>query len=196
MDAVLLGVAAGLGVAMPLGAVSVLLLREAMLQGLRRALAGAAGIGLVDLAYCALAVTAGSAAATVLTSVGAWPRVLAGLAVVGIGVRMLLRLPVPDVGGAAPAGGPGSVFLRFVTLTAVNPLTLVYFLALGTALQPGAAAAGFVVAAGLASLAWQSGLAVVGASLGAVLPPAATRVLGVVAAGVVLGLGLVLLVAG
>ncbi|MEV6705786.1 hypothetical protein [Micromonospora wenchangensis] len=78
-------------------------------------------------------------------------------------------------------------------LTAVNPLTLVYFFALAGTVSavpgdwtgPGV----FVVAAGLASLLWQTGLATVGAALGATVPVRVADLLGVVASLIVVALG-------
>ncbi|MBW4700783.1 LysE family transporter [Micromonospora sp. RL09-050-HVF-A] len=97
-------------------------------------------------------------------------------------------------GGERPARtAAGPVYVRFVLLTAVNPLTLVYFFALagtvnavpGSWTGPGV----FVVAAGLASLLWQTGLAAIGAALGATVPVRVADLLGVVASLIVVVLG-------
>lgn len=105
----------------------------------------------------------------------------------------------PGPAGAGVATGHRSVYARFVLLTAINPLTLLYFFALagmvtastGTWIGP----AVFVVAAGLASLLWQTVLAMIGAALGATVPPRVGEALGVVASLVVVALGVAVLVA-
>jgi arginine exporter protein ArgO len=170
--ALLAGVIAGLGVAMPLGAIGVLVIQEGIRGGWRPAAAGATGVALVDLGYAAVAVTAGTlvsralagherpvrqAGAAVLLLVAAW------------GV-LALRRPA-----AAPAEIPaGHVLARFVALTLVNPLTAVYFVVLTAGLGeqvagPGRAAA-FVAGVFAASLAWQLALAGTGTLAGARLP--------------------------
>ncbi|WP_431926649.1 LysE family transporter [Micromonospora wenchangensis] len=217
------GFAAGLGVAMPLGAIGVLIVREGMLRGHRSGLAAAFGVATVDTLYCLGALLTGAALAPVIASWGDAPRYLSGLVIVGLGCHQLItlrRTPArpagdgpdpaePGAGGSATetagAGrkGPGGerpartsagpVYLRFVLLTAVNPLTLVYFFALGGTVSavPGdwTGPAVFVVAAGLASLLWQTGLATVGAALGATVPARVADLLGVVASLIVVALG-------
>lgn len=156
-QALLLGVAAGLGVALPLGAVGVLLLQEALTRGWSTASAAATGVALVDGGYAVLAVSAGAAVTAALTGheravrlVGA--AVLAGLAVHGaLGLRRSVsRSPGrrPDEGSeTAPDGVPGTVrdgvpgrreraavLVRFVLLTAANPTTAVYFTVLAAGL--------------------------------------------------------------
>ncbi|WP_062516538.1 LysE family transporter [Demequina gelatinilytica] len=194
------GFVAGLAVAMPLGAIGVLILRESMVGGLRTGLAAAAGVATVDLAYCAVAVGFGAAAAEVLAP---WSRTIAvasGVVIIGIGL-LLLRgaLGPPAPAGEVVPGRPLRVYGRFVALTSLNPATVVYFLALaGVVTSVTTASAGpvvFVVAAGIGSLLWQAGLAIVGTAIGARVPPRAVRVLGVVAAAAVIALGIVALAA-
>ncbi|MBO4160621.1 LysE family transporter [Micromonospora antibiotica] len=238
------GFAAGLGVAMPLGAIGVLIVREGMLRGHRSGLAAASGVATVDTLYCLGALLTGAALAPVIASWGDAPRYLSGLVIVGLGCHQLVtlrRAPARPAGagaernvtggarrdgtgaernatgeawrngtggalrdrtGAGRNGGGGErpartaagpVYVRFVLLTAVNPLTLVYFFALagtvnavpGSWTGPGV----FVVAAGLASLLWQTGLAAIGAALGVTVPARVADLLGVVASLIVVALG-------
>ena len=55
------GAVAGVGVALPLGAVGVLVVSEGLHRGWRPAAAAATGVALVDLGYAAVAVAAGTA---------------------------------------------------------------------------------------------------------------------------------------
>ncbi|MCB5182683.1 hypothetical protein [Streptomyces antimicrobicus] len=174
MTPALSGAAAGLGVAMPMGAISVLLLQDAMRHA-RRAAAAAAGVATVDLAYAAVATALGPWVAAHVTPVEAWVRLASAavlLAIAGHGLwssRAAARTPPPGAAVAAdgrpagagtadddgPAGastaddggptGAGRAFLRYVGLTAVNPTTALYFAALTTA--QGAALGGGAAAA-------------------------------------------------
>ncbi len=183
--ALLAGALAGLGVALPLGAIGVLLLQEGVAHGWRPAAAGATGVAVVDLAYAAVAVAAGTAIAQALAgherAVGQVGAVVL-LAVAGRGLWGVLRTRRTGQDSAAPPGpaGPapsaGRVLLRFVALTAINPLTAVYFVVLtaglGARLAGAEARAGFVAGVFAASLAWQLVLAGAGALAGTRLPAA------------------------
>lgn len=196
--AALAGGLAGLGVAVPLGAVGVLLLEEGR-RGRRAAVAAACAVACVDMLYAALATVLGARLAGALAGWEAWTRAGAALVLLVVAVRGLsgLRRPVEAVvGGGAGPGGARSAFLRFTGLTAVNPTTVLYF----AALVAGGAAGGatgsvsggvtggvsggadgfgvgvaFVVGVFVASLLWQQALAAVGVSLGARLSPKARR---------------------
>ncbi|MFI9183980.1 hypothetical protein ACIGXG_17330 [Streptomyces goshikiensis] len=177
------GAAAGLGVAMPMGAMSVLLLQEAIRER-RAAVAAAAGVAAVDLGYAALATALGPWVAAHVTPAEAWIRLAASAILLTIATRGLLPTrpappPIPaNAGPDAGAGaGAGRVFVRYVGLTAVNPTTALYFAALttaqGAALQAGAAGAAFVTGVALASLLWQQALVALGALAGSRISPAA-----------------------
>ncbi|MFD9126960.1 lysine transporter LysE [Kitasatospora sp. NPDC059571] len=188
------GAAAGLGVAMPLGAVGVLLLQEGG-RGLRLGAAAAAAVASVDLLYAAVAVLVGPRLVGLLGGGEGWVRLCAGLVLAVIAVRGLLGLrgmgatgggparPVAEGGsetGAAAGGGSARrSFGRFALLTLVNPTTALYFTAL-TAARGGTTvravdAAVFAGAVFVASLAWQQVLAAAGALAGARLTVRARR---------------------
>ncbi|WP_435108235.1 hypothetical protein [Nocardiopsis synnemataformans] len=214
------GVLAGLGVAMPLGAIGVLLVRQGITGGFASASAGALAVAAVDTAYCVAAVVLGSTVGAWAASLGRAPVAVAGIVLVALGVHGLWRSRGafrPKVRGPRPgrpekASGPealrqtaavtsktvprthtGRVFLVFLGLTAVNPVTLVYFTALTTALEGvGAAvsaAAAFVAGVAAASALWQLALAGAGAFLGGRITERAQKTVGVVGSLVVLVLG-------
>ena len=90
---------------------------------------------------------------------------------------------------------PWAAYALFVAITAVNPATVVYFAAivLGNQDLVSTAAEGavFVLAAFVASAAWQLALATGGAALGRVVTgPRGRRITGVVSALVIAGLAL------
>ncbi len=207
MDAAALGLGAlvGLGVAMPLGAIGVLLLQTGVARGFRVAAAAGLGVAAVDLAYAVVAVLAGAAVARALDGHEravqvAGAVVLAGVAAAGVVKWWRMRGRAEVAGGAASAGGvsPLRTFAGFVALTAINPLTVVYFAAVVAGLadrltSPGARVA-FVVGIGVASAAWQVGLGAVGAALGARVGPRVRTVLTLAGHGVVGALAVVLVV--
>lgn len=201
MSLFLIGALAGLGVAMPLGAIGVLLIREGVVAGFRRAAAGAVAVGLIDTAYCVLAVTAGALAQSWIEQLGAIPALVSGMILVALGIAGLIRAD------RAPTTPPGAVrarssiglFVRFAGLTAVNPATLLYFVALAATLNSSLGLDGstvaFVAGVGIASVGWQLGLVGVGAVLGRRLQPSGQRRLSMLGSGIVLALGVAALAA-
>ncbi|WP_405440750.1 LysE family transporter [Streptomyces avidinii] len=188
MTPALAGAAAGLGVAMPMGAMSVLLLQEAMRER-RTAVAAAAGIAAVDLGYAALATAVGPWAASHISPVEAWVRLASAVILLAIAAHGLRGATSPTRTAAAAPGSlaspgrtatsaaparPVRVFARYVGLTALNPTTALYFAALTTAqgatLGTGPAGAAFLLGVGAASLLWQQSLVALGALAGTRIP--------------------------
>jgi arginine exporter protein ArgO len=173
------GLAAGLGIALPLGAIGVLILREGVERGIRAAGVAALAVASVDFAYALVAVVVGERIADALSGVERLVQVVGAVAltaVVVLGVRDLLRSvrAAPGAHVASPPSelpvGYGSTFLRFVGLTAINPMTAVYFVALTAGLSqrlsgPGAGTT-FAVGVFLGSLSWQMVLAIAGGTAG------------------------------
>ncbi|WP_338676438.1 LysE family transporter [Streptomyces sp. SCSIO 30461] len=170
------GAAAGIGVAMPVGAMGVLLVQES-LRDRRNAVAAAAAVAVVDFAYAAVATAIGPLVASALTEVEAWVRLVSAAVLMGIAVRGLwASRHTADDGSPAAAGsdagsGAARTFVRFAALTLVNPTTALYFTALTTAqgaeLGNGAAGAVFATGVFVASLAWQQLLVAVSGIAGA-----------------------------
>ncbi|MFJ8583815.1 hypothetical protein ACIRD2_04030 [Streptomyces sp. NPDC093595] len=84
----LAGAAAGLGVAMPLGAVGVLLVQEGM-RDRRGAVAAASAVAVVDLGYAVLATALGPLVAVALSGVEAWVRLVSAAVLLAIAVHGL-----------------------------------------------------------------------------------------------------------
>jgi threonine/homoserine/homoserine lactone efflux protein len=187
------GLLAGWGVAIPLGAIGVMVVDAGMRGGFRPAAAAAAGVATADLLYAAVAAAAGAAVAGALEPHADELRLAAAgvLAIVAaLGLRALRRRPAGDAGAALPGRRN---YLRFVALTSINPLTVAYFAALiaglpAVASAPAEAKVVFVLAAGAASLSWQLVLAGAGATLHRRLPPSARVYTALAGNALVLGL--------
>jgi arginine exporter protein ArgO len=172
------GALAGLGVALPLGAIGVLIVQEGITGGWRPAAAAGTGVALVDGAYAALAVAAGTTVTGALAGRERAVQVVGAIVLLAVAARGLARLrriaPLRPA-EAADAVPQGRVLRRFVALTAVNPMTAAYFVVLtaglGRVVSGGAAGAAFAVGVLFASCAWQLTLAALAALAGARLPP-------------------------
>ncbi len=189
------GVIAGYGIAIPVGAIAVLIIDQAIRHGFRTAAAAGAGAATVDLLYAAVAAAFGSALAAVLAPIAVPLRVASVAVLVAIAVRGLLLLrrdASAEPASVSSPPGAARTYSVFLGITLVNPMTIVYFAALILGLSSTGAGpaekAAFVVGAGLASLSWQTLLAFLGSRLHHRLSTRARLVTGLVGNLVVLGI--------
>jgi threonine/homoserine/homoserine lactone efflux protein len=198
LPALAAGVVAGLAVALPLGAVGVLLLQEGMSRGRRAAMAAATGVATVDLVYAGAAVPAGGAVAAVLAGREGLVRLVGAAVLAGLAVRGLRAAARPTSGLAGPSNAAAArgAFWRFAGLTALNPLTAVYFTVLAAGLGEGvrgpASAFAFVLGVFAGSWTWQTVLGLAGALAGVRLPARARTWTSIAGYGIVLALAIVL----
>ncbi|MCW3820042.1 LysE family transporter [Micromonospora sp. DR5-3] len=183
--AFLAGLIAGYGVAIPVGAIAILILGLSARTGFRVGAAAAFGVATADGLYAAVAALGGAAVAARLAPFGGPLRwVAAGvlLALAGHGAWRALHATGP----ARPAVGrsgldtPVRAFTAILALTLLNPATIVYFaaLVLGRSDVGGSstsAAVLFTLGAFLASASWQLLIAGGGTLIGRALTGARGR---------------------
>jgi threonine/homoserine/homoserine lactone efflux protein len=173
IGAFLAGAAAGYAIAIPVGAIAILILDVGIRRGLRPALAAGAGAASADGVYAFVAMAFGAALVGVIAPIERPLRVVSVIVLVAIAVRGLIASRgVPDPVEADPAQreavrrSVARTYLQFLALTLLNPATVVYFAALILGLPEVGDDSGerlaFVAGAFLSSLSWQSLLAVVG----------------------------------
>jgi arginine exporter protein ArgO len=174
------GVLAGLGIAVPVGAIAVLIVDLGMRRGFGGAVPAAMGAASAHLAYASIAALAGVAVASALEPYERGIELVSAAVLGGIVVFRMVRLlrEQEHAGVDRPTTGPFRTYAGFLALTLVNPLTVAYFAALilglgDDALHSGWDKALFVVGAFLASAAWQLILAGAGAILHHRLPAGA-----------------------
>ncbi|WP_042378175.1 LysE/ArgO family amino acid transporter [Streptacidiphilus melanogenes] len=180
MSAVLAGLVAGYGIAMPVGAVGALLVALTARTSWRVGAGAALGVATADGVYACIATLGGAALAPAIRPVAGLLRwgavaVLLVLAVHGAtsAVRRYRERDLARREAETPTG-PARAYLGFLGITLLNPMTVVYFAALvlaggGGAVSDRAAKTLFVLAAFAASASWQLLLAGSGALLGRVL---------------------------
>ena len=173
--AFLIGVAAGYAIAIPIGPIAILILRTGMRNGVRAAALAGAGTATADLVYASVAMLFGAAAGRVLEPFLPAARIAAVVVLAWIAIRTLTqaaRLEDREI--------RGPTYLIFLMLTLMNPPTVWYFVSLSVGLP--------AISRDVASLSWQTLLAVAGATLKDRLSPRVQRVTAVVSAVIILGL--------
>jgi threonine/homoserine/homoserine lactone efflux protein len=175
------GMLAGYGIAVPVGAIAVLIIEVALRHGFGLGFTAGAAAASVDFLYAAIAVGAGLALASSLAPYATLLRALSAFVLMGLGGYGLWRTWKQQRQGAGRQSTvDSSSYLRtygqFFGLTLLNPLTIVYFAALVLGRDPevtlsSADRLAFVLGAGLASLSWQTLLAGTGATARRYLSP-------------------------
>lgn len=181
----LTGAFAGYGVAIPVGAIAVLIIDAALRRGLAVGLAAGAGAATADGVYALVAALAGAAVAALVAPLGVELRVVSVIVLASIGIRGLLSLRGSDAEAAPTEPSPSlrRTYLAILGLTIINPMTVIYFTALILGLPAIGAGApeklAFVAGAFVASLSWQSLLAIIGSIAHRRLPARSRVVAGV-----------------
>lgn len=206
--AVLSGLVAGYGIAIPVGAVGAYLVALTARTSWWVGACAALGIATADGLYALVAVVGGSAVAGVVEPVATPLRWVSALVLLGLAVRVAIGSLRGYRRGAAPVDssslstGAPRAYARLLAVTLLNPATVVYFAALvlgGTAAAtaPVPERVAFALAAFVASASWQLLLASGGALLGRVLAGDRGRLLtGLCASVVVAALAVRMVVTG
>lgn len=156
--ALLAGLIAGLAIAVQVGAVSLLLVEAAVTSGPRVGVAAGMGVATVDFAFGIVAAAAGGAVGATLTDHEGAIRVVAALTLAAIAIHGLIVLRREDAEASVDAAALPAHhhYLRFVAITAANPLTIASFAAVAAALSLDSTAAtvAFIAGVGAASAGW------------------------------------------
>ncbi len=171
MEALISGLVAGYGVAIPVGAIGVLILGLSARTSLRIGAGAALGVATADGLYALVAVLGGAAVASVIAPIATPLRIVAGCVLIAIaiqiGVSAWRHHRDPDRSSTV-FSSPARAFLGVLGLTLLNPATVIYFaaLVLGHRAPTSWYGAVFAVAVFAASASWQLFLALSGSALG------------------------------
>ena len=166
----LAGVVAGYGVAMPVGAIGVLIAGLSARTSLRIGAAAGLGAATADGIYALVAVVGGAAVAGLVAPIATplrWAAAVVLLGLAAITARSAFRKP-----GAAREERPTTALRAYggiLALTLLNPATVIYFAALVLGGSGEGGGAWFVAGAFLASASWQLLIAGGGTLIGRLL---------------------------
>lgn len=165
MDIFFAGAIAGLGLAIPLGPMAILLISTTIKHGRQTGSFGALAMASVDFSYAALVFAFGS---VVIAALADWVfplRILGSVILVYVGARILIDarksagIDAPDVTNSSAS--KFKTFAKFFGLTVLNPATAFYFVGItpsvATLSQGSAAISVFLFAIGVfvGSVVWQ-----------------------------------------
>jgi arginine exporter protein ArgO len=204
VTALLAGVVAGYGVAIPVGAIAPLLMGLSARLGLRVGASAALGVASADVVFATAAVLGGRALADAIEPAAATMRWAAAVALAAFAARIAFvawrdhRAAEAGVDGGEAGEGrvgllstPRRAYGALLGLTLLNPTTILYFAALVLGDQAaGARGAGaatlFVIGVFVSSASWQLLLAGGGAAVGRHLVSPTGRLVTALASSVVI----------
>lgn len=195
------GLLIGLAIAAPVGPIGVLCIRGTLAHGRLHGLVIGLGAATADGLYGAVAAFGLTAVSELLLAHAAWLRLLGGVFLCGLGVRIFAAVPA-----SAPAAGDRPAHLAAwastVLLTLANPATLLSFAAIFAGLGLVGPAAGWSAAALLVggvfggSALWWLGLSAAAGRFHRRVAPRGLRWVNRLSGAIILALGLAALAAG
>jgi arginine exporter protein ArgO len=164
------GLIAGYGIAIPVGAVAILIISTSMERGFMFGFMAGAGAASADIVYACIASIAGITLVSILAPIEIGLRTVSAFALIGLAFYGLKRgfSRKDDEVKDEITDGRLRTYGQFLVITLLNPLTIVYFTAyvLGKGSVENPLLVDqllFVIGAGAASLSWQTLLAGLGA---------------------------------
>ncbi len=150
MELLVRGLALGFAIAAPVGPIGVLCIRRTLADGRLIGFVSGLGAATADAFYSAVAAFGLTVVADLLVGQHIWVRLIGGLFLCYLGLRILLRRPATQPAQTAPAPvalrGLAGAYISTLALTLTNPATILTFAAIfaglglaGTAGHAGAA---------------------------------------------------------
>jgi threonine/homoserine/homoserine lactone efflux protein len=161
--AVVAGLLAGYGIAVPVGAIATYLVALTARTSFRVGASAALGVATADGVYATLAVVGGRSFASLIEPAAGGLRIVSGAVLFGLAARIVVQAVRGRRRSGRPApkdrSGAARTYLSLLGVTILNPMTIVYFTALvvdhrSAAAVSAPAGAVFVLAAFAASASW------------------------------------------
>lgn len=127
LDALLRGIFAGYGIAIPIGPIAILIIELGIRRGFAVAFCAGAGAASADLIYATIAVLAGTFLVSILAPFSGILHVVSACGLISIGVwllyRGLRRSHVHRKRSSFSSGGCSQSYTMLLGLTLLNPVT-------------------------------------------------------------------------
>lgn len=131
MELLIRGLALGFAIAAPVGPIGVLCIRRTLADGRLIGFVSGLGAATADAFYGAVAAFGLTVVADLLSGQRVWVRLIGGLFLCYLGLRILLRRPATRPAQTAPVAhrGLASAYISTLALTLTNPTTILSFAA-------------------------------------------------------------------
>lgn len=167
------GLLLGIGLALNVGPISLLCLRQAISNGFTAGAAVGLGAATADMAYAVAAALGLGALGQLLGEIAGPMRIIGGLMLIWFGFNGWRKRAHPSA--PAQLGAGAQIYASTVLLTLTNPLTILFFAGIfaSLGLASGEMAPGLMVAAGIGTMtvAWMFGVSAAASRLSDWLTP-------------------------
>jgi len=195
------GLIFGFSIAMPVGPIGVLCIRRSLAHGWRAGMLTGTGAATADALYGCIAGFGLAGLSSLLVGQRVWIQLLGGLFLCYLGLRIVLTTNDPEPTGEASVQGARGYFSALV-LTLTNPMTILSFTAVFAGMGLGGIgtdrwdAAWLVAGVFSGSMVWWVILAAASSIFNTRLRPAAMGWINRISGTILVGFGLVAIVAG
>lgn len=135
MSLLLQGLLLGFSIAAPVGPIGVLCIRRTLADGRLAGFLSGLGAATADMLYGAVAAFGLTAVMNLLVSAQSWLRAVGGLFLLYLGIRTFFAKPASE-SASARATGLFSAYASTFLLTVTNPMTILAFLGIFSAILP------------------------------------------------------------
>jgi len=207
LNLLLIGISAGLALAIPVGPMALLLIDTTLRSGHKLGAAGALAMSTVDAGYAVLVFLAGTSVASILGSFGQWLSLGGATILLVLGIQTLIKasrqgseLPEAQQASSETLSSAPKTFLKFAAATVINPPTALYFLAIAPSLagltgsDPLVATLAFAGGVFLGSGVWQQTLALAGLGIRNISTPRVRKFISLVGGSMIVALAISLAV--
>ncbi len=207
LNLLLIGISAGLALAIPVGPMALLLIDTTLRSGHKIGAAGALAMSTIDSCYAVLVFLAGTSVASILGSYGLLLSLGGATILLALGIQTIRKALQQSHASTGAKPNPdekhltaGQTFLKFAAATAINPPTALYFLAIAPSLagltgsDPLVATLAFAGGVFLGSGVWQQALALAGLGIRNITTPRVRKIISLVGGSMIVALAISLAV--
>jgi threonine/homoserine/homoserine lactone efflux protein len=184
----------GLGIAMPVGPIGVLVIRRSLTQGRSAGIASGLGAATADGLYGLIATLGLSLIANFLSGIQFWTRLLGGVFLLYLAWQIYTTPPAVNAAKTNNAKGLLGAYASTLLLTFSNPATILFFFGVVSSLSIRGAGWAVVLGFFLGSALWWIALSTAASALGSRLDTGKLRVVNVISSLVILGFAVYALV--
>lgn len=177
----------GLGIAMPVGPIGVLVIRRSLTEGRNIGIVSGLGAATADGLYGLIATLGLGLIASFLGGIQFWTRLVGGVFLLYLAWQIYSSKPATKAAQTKSATGLLGAYFSTLLLTFSNPATILFFFGVVSSLQIQGAGWAVVLGFFLGSAAWWITLSTVSSILGERLNQKALRVVNIVSSIVILG---------
>jgi threonine/homoserine/homoserine lactone efflux protein len=177
----------GLGIAMPVGPIGVLVIRRSLTEGRKYGIASGLGAATADGLYGLIATLGLSLIASLLTGIQFYTRLIGGMFLLYLAWQIYNSKPAEQAANAKSTSSLIGAYISTLLLTFSNPATILFFFGVVSSLKISGHGWAVVLGFSLGSALWWVALSTVASSLGSRMNTKALKVVNITSSIVIAG---------